>query len=258
MDSKPEIILVDDEQEELSKISGFIKKHYAVNRTPADGLDRIANLRCFNSGSAALEYYSAGNRIDFAFLDIIMPGLSGVETALRFRANGFMGYIVFLTSSNDFAAESYAVEAFSYLLKPVEQEKFFSLMQRLETDFARNGGKDGAFITVKTRQYDRNILFRELVFIEVIGHKLFIHLANKEILTLNKSLNRFAVSLMDDGRFAYCHNASIVNLDYVKTIKNNVAVLKTGQIVPISRRHNDFKTLFISRSIRKTGTPQDE
>jgi DNA-binding LytR/AlgR family response regulator len=256
MDTKPEIIMVDDEPQALSRIANLIAKYYTADTGVSPSLGPQApNLHGFNSGSAALAYYAAVKRVDIVFLDIMMPALSGVETALRLREKEFRGYIIFLTSSNDFAAESYAVEAFCYLLKPVEPEIFFSLMRRLEAALERKGHGDEACVMIRTKQYNRNILFRELVFVEVMGHKLFIHLANKEIVSINKSLNTFAAPLLEDGRFAYCHHGSMVNMDYVKTIKHNVTVLKTGHVIPLSRRHHDFKSLFIARSIRRTEAP---
>jgi DNA-binding LytR/AlgR family response regulator len=246
----PEILLVDDEQRETTRLSDFIGEYYTDV-----GYNHIHS---FNSGTAALEYFAGGKPTDLVFLDIIMPELSGVEIAKRLREQGFTGPIVFLTSSNDFAAESYAVEAFSYILKPVEKEQFFSLMQKIEAARIRSRQEDTAAVPIQTKQYNKIVLFRELVFVEVTGHKLFIHLENGEEISINKTLSNFAPALLEDERFAYCHNSIIVNMDFVDTIKNNATVLKTGQIIPISRRHREFKSLFIARSIRAAsrGTEQ--
>jgi len=248
-------VLVDDEQKELNILASLIGEYYS-NKTQLRTAPPFDNLHTFNSGHAVLEYFANGKTIDIAILDIIMPKLTGIDAAKRLRENGFKGYIIFLTSANDFASESYAVRAFSYILKPVEKEKLFSLMQKIEAAFIQSRNDDTAAILVQTKQYNKNILFRELVFVEVMGRKLYIHLAENEIISINKALREFAPALLVDERFAYCHNSIIVNMDFVETIKNNATVLKTGQSIPISRRHNDFKSQYIARLIRKKNGAQ--
>jgi DNA-binding LytR/AlgR family response regulator len=246
----PEIALVDDEQAVLNILSSLIGEYY-TNEAQFHAAPPFRNLHTFNSASAVLAYFASGKTIDVAILDIFMPEFTGIEIARRLRENGFNGYIIFLTSANDFASESYAVGAFSYILKPVEKEKIFFLMQKIEAAFVQARSEDTAAVLIQTKQYNKNVLFGELVFVEVIGRKLYLHLADKEILSINRTLREFAPALLVDDRFTYCHNSIIVNMDFVETIKNNVAVLKTGQSIPISRRHSDFKSRYIARSIRK-------
>ena len=246
MIAAPEIVLLDDDIRELDKLIILIRAYYSDSsrsKLPFRG------PRCFTSGLAVLEYFAGGGRADTVFLDIIMPGISGVETAGRLRDRGFNGYIVFLTSVNDFAAESYRVGAFSYLLKPVEKENLFSVLRKIEDDREKLSEEDTASVMVQTKQYRKNILLRKIVFAEIMGHNLYIHLADNEMVSINKPLKEFSPSLLADDRFAHCHGSIIVNMDFVETIRNNAAVLRTGQLIPISRRCGDFKSRYITRSI---------
>jgi DNA-binding LytR/AlgR family response regulator len=244
----PEIVLLDDDPRELDTFTRFITVYYS-------GIPELklspGNPRGFTSGSAALEYFTGGKGADIVFLDIVMPEMSGVEVATLLRDRGFDGYIVFLTSVNDFAAESYRVGAFSYLLKPVAKEKLFSVLRKIDETREASYRKDTAFILVETKQFHRNILLRDIVFAEILGRNLFIHLANDETISINKPLKKFTPPLLVDGRFAYCHRSIIVNMDFVETIRDNVAVLRTGQSIPISRRYGAFKSRYISRSINR-------
>lgn len=66
--------------------------------------------------------------VDLIFLDIIMPLLNGIDTAREIRSMGLTVPVIFLTSSREFALDSYDVKAFHYLLKPINTLKLFSVM----------------------------------------------------------------------------------------------------------------------------------
>jgi DNA-binding LytR/AlgR family response regulator len=241
-------MLLDDDKRELDKLVSFLKGYYAAGPRTAFGR---SFLHDFTSCSAMLEYFAEEKNVDIVFLDIIMPEMSGIETAAILRDRGFDGYIIFLTSVNDFAAESYRVGAFSYLLKPVEKEGLFSVLRKIEKTREKSYEKDAAFVLVETKQFHRNILLRDIVFAEILGHHLSIHLVNEETVSINKPLKEFSPALLADERFAHCHGSIIVNMDFVETIRDNAAVIRSGQSIPISRRCNGFKSQYITRSINR-------
>jgi DNA-binding LytR/AlgR family response regulator len=104
---------------------------------------------------------------------------------------------------------------------------------------------------VETKRFHRNILLRNIIFAEILGHDLSIHLANDETILINKPLKEFSPALLVDERFAHCHGSIIVNMDFVETIRDNAAVLRTGQSIPLSRRQSDFKSRYISRLLNR-------
>ena len=245
----PKILMLDDDPRELDKLSRFISAYYAKH-SRAKLLPQ--NLCRFRSGPAALDYISHGAP-DIAFLDIIMPEMTGVQFAQRIREEGYRGYVVFLTSANDFASESFMVGAFSYLLKPLDEERIFRTLRKIEEDMAKTQLEDNASILVQTRQYSRDILLREILFAEVMGRKLSIHLINGETVTFNKPLKEFAPELLAHERFSTCHSSIIANMDQVENIRENDAVMRTGSVIPISRRYREFKSRYISYMLHKPG-----
>lgn len=86
----------------------------------------------YKSGEDLIDAYENGKFYDIIFLDIYMDQLNGMDTAKLLRTKGINTAIVFLTSSADFAIESYEVRALSYLLKPITFEKFQELLEILE------------------------------------------------------------------------------------------------------------------------------
>jgi len=70
------------------------------------------------------------NKYNMIFFDIYMPGMSGIEAASTVRKTDSSVEIIFLSTSNNFACESYSVNAFCYLVKPITKDAVESLMQR--------------------------------------------------------------------------------------------------------------------------------
>ena len=101
------ILICDDQKNDADALASLLHE---------SGFDIKTAL--FANGREALDHVRTGPPADVCFLDIIMPEMSGVELAKKLRSLGYGGEIVFLTSSNDFARESYQVKAFDYLIKP--------------------------------------------------------------------------------------------------------------------------------------------
>jgi DNA-binding LytR/AlgR family response regulator len=119
------ILICDDDSAALSEIAAAIDGYYKKS-------DKPYKLSKFAEPSAALAFVEDGNTVDIAILDIIMPKMNGMELAEKLRALDFSGYLTFLTSSNDFAAQSYSVNAFSYILKPVKADEVHDLLSSIE------------------------------------------------------------------------------------------------------------------------------
>ncbi|MEI6287368.1 MAG: response regulator [Bacillota bacterium] len=111
-------ILVDDEQLAVELLTHYLK---------ATGMVEI--VASFTNSLKAHEAINAGLTADVAFLDIDMPGMTGLELAASIRDNM---EIVFVTAYNNFAIEAFELNAISYLLKPVEIERLRNGLERLQ------------------------------------------------------------------------------------------------------------------------------
>ena len=90
--------------------------------------DEDLTYTVFQSPLELLAAIEKGFSFDISFLDILMPGENGIETAKEIRQYDNNMKIIFLTSSPEFAVQSYTVGAYFYQLKPVWEESFFRLM----------------------------------------------------------------------------------------------------------------------------------
>ena len=90
--------------------------------------NREIQLRTFLSGEELLNY---DGQIDILFLDIQMNGVDGLETARKLRAGKFRGFLIFITVLKEMVFQSFEVQAYDYLVKPVDEKQFGKTMERL-------------------------------------------------------------------------------------------------------------------------------
>ena len=213
-----------------------------------------ADIRTFNNAAEVLSFLRSGKTPDICFLDIIMPEMDGLLLAEKMREEGYGGPIVFLTLSNEFAAQSYKVEAFSYLLKPPNAKDVVAILQKAEK---ASKDSDTRGIQIKTKQLTRFILHRDISHVEVKNQKLFIRLINGTEVEIWSSLSEIAHKLIGesqnsrengDSRFAQCHNSYVVNMDNILYIQGNTIIMKEGIKIPITKKYADFKKLYEKRT----------
>ena len=92
--------------------------------------ERGAELKtsAFSSGNDLIDAVRGGERFDIFLLDIIMNGMNGLETAVVLRSSGCDGHVIFLTASPEYAVASYEVNALYYMLKPIDRDKLFKIL----------------------------------------------------------------------------------------------------------------------------------
>ena len=115
-----QIAFCDDDQTVLDQLSALLEKY----RT-----QRCIQIQCtaFRSPLDLLAEIEKGVRYDILFLDVIMPAENGITVAKEIRQYDTAVEIIFLTSSTEFAVESYMVGAYFYQLKPIWEARFFRL-----------------------------------------------------------------------------------------------------------------------------------
>ena len=118
------IAVCDDEPEQLEKVAGLLRDYGQRRSVPP------WQVFPFPSGYALLDGAEEQGGFDLYLLDVLMPGLDGIQTGAKLRAQGDPGEIVYLTNSRDHAVESYGVRAFYYLVKPVEAKGVEELFRR--------------------------------------------------------------------------------------------------------------------------------
>jgi len=224
------ILVCDDKQAEIDK---FV-------RLVGDSNVNVQTVS-FNSVYDVLVYIQTGAVVDVCFLDIIMPEMSGVELAEQLREVGYAGDIVFFTTSNAYASESYGVNAFDYLLKPLAPNAVCSTLYKLDKKRKNN---DTESLLIKVSKVARNILFREISHIEVIKNYVYFRLTDGEEIKFNATFSEIASQLLADKRFVQCHRSYVVNMNDITAINDNQVIMRDGKKIPNSKSFPDVKKKF--------------
>ena len=200
--------------------------------------NREISLRIFLSGEELLNY---DGQIDILFLDIQMKDMDGMETARRLRAEKFQGFLIFITVLKERVFQSFEVQAYDYLVKPVEEKQLEKTMERLLVSM-RSAGEESLFVQ---RGHEGRIIQKgEIVFCEIIDRKIYLNLDSGEVLDYYERIENLETKL--DDRFFRCHRSYLINLKHLKGYKNGTAYMDNGREVPVSRlRSKEFSSVIL-------------
>ncbi len=195
--------------------------------------NREIQLRTFTSGEELLNY---DGQIDILFLDIQMNGMDGMETARKLRASKFRGFLVFITVLKEMVFQSFEVQAYDYLVKPVDEKQFEKTMERLYASM-QNAGEDSLLVQ---KGYEGRIIREdEIVFCEIIDRKIYLDLTSGEVVDYYERIENLESKL--GSHFFRCHRSYLINLKHLKGYKNGTACMDNGKEVPVSRlRSKEF------------------
>lgn len=200
--------------------------------------NRETAIRRFSCGRELLEY---DGQIDILFLDIQMKGMDGMETAKRLRAGKFRGFLIFITVLQEMVFQSFEVQAYDYLVKPIEEARFEKTMERLLASMCSAGGSS---LLVQKGYESRIIQKEDIVFCEIIDRKIYLNLASGEVVDYYERIENLETKL--DSRFFRCHRSFLINLGHLRGYKNGTAYMDNGREIPVSRlRGKEFSSVIL-------------
>ena len=164
-----------------------------------------------------------------------------METARKMRSQNYKGYLIFITVLKEMVFQSFEVQAYDYLVKPMEEECFEKTMERLFS--AMQNAKDASLLVQKG--YESNIIaFDDIVFCEIIDRKIYLHLKTEEVIDYYDRIENLETKL--DGRFFKCHRSYLINLSHLKSYKNGMAYMINDKQIPVSRlRSKEFSSVVL-------------
>lgn len=200
-------------------------------------IDEVADLNlvaeCFNAVEATHQLNRA--RIDILFLDINMPGLSGISFA---RSLTTAPLIVFTTAYPEYAVEGFELDATDYLVKPYSFERFLKAvnraLERLREDRDEETGSGKILVKADKKIYA--ILFSDILFLEGQGDYIRIR-TGKYNLVVHDTIKNFLTSL-PEKEFMRIHKSFVINLKTIEYIEGNQ--VQIGQhTIPVSPVHKE-------------------
>lgn len=140
------------------------------------------------------------------------------------------GKIIFTTASLEYAVASYDVQAFYYMVKPVDPHKLYRILDNAIAELKPHENTT----TVRTKDGDINLRLKDITYVEVVDRALVYHLSDGRTckgLALRNAFHESVADLTANTQFAGCGASKLVNLKYVDAIDSETILMKDGTLL---------------------------
>jgi len=214
------IIICDDEEKQINELSSLLNEWLQARSL-------AAQISCYNSAESLLFAYEDDKDIDILLLDIQMGGMDGVSLAKTIRQSDKSVQIIFISGYTEYILDGYDVEALNYLLKPVSQDKLFTILDKALEKLAYNE----RVIFINHNGENIRIPLHEIRYLEVLHNYVSIHA--DETYTVKKTLKEIEAELGEE--FFRTGRSYVVNLRHVRKTTKSEVYMSCGGGVPLSR-----------------------
>lgn len=232
------IALCDDEAKELDQIENLLAIYQDKKQILEYKTER------FESAEALLkrvieEKYTP----DLLVLDIFMSGKSGMEAEEEIRKSGCVMPIVFLTASTGYALKAYGVDAIQYLVKPLDKERFFHVMDFV---FGHIQKMKEEHVIIKSAGAIRQINPDNIVYCESQKNYQVLYLTTEEYKVRMTTASLWGI-LERFPQFGRCSRSYILNMNHIVSVEREKVVMDNGSVIYISRNKvAEFKKEYFS------------
>lgn len=202
-------------------------------------------IRQFGSGRQLLQVQES---FDIIFLDIMMNDLNGIKTAKIFREKAADKILIFISSSREYVFEAYDVEAFQYLLKPIDDGKLRTVLKKAVTKTEKHSQE---FMIISKERQKQKLFLDDIYYFEIKGRIVDVH-GTEGIFAYYEQIGELEKKLQDKGFFR-CHKSYLVNLKYVEGYNRQEAVLENGETIIIAKRRYEKFCQEIFKLMKKNG-----
>jgi len=249
------VMIVDDESVARDALEYFVnaEEGFKVVEKSASGDDALDKLEDID--------------VDVIFLDIEMPGMTGIEVASKLAQWDDPPFVVFATAYDHYAVEAFKVNAIDYVLKPYEPERFLETFKRIREKFESKSSPKQQLVALEQhliasgklkrlvghRVGNKNKLIfnpKDVIYFEAKFGEVHAHLAN-ESLIIRETLHDVLKDL-DPSQFVQTHKAHVINLERVESVEpmfNGGYVIKmqgAGAVIPLSRSYRESLKSFLT------------
>lgn len=175
----------------------------------------------FSDGKTLMEDVLKNGEYDFYFLDVVMPKINGINLGKGLRNSNCQNPIIYLTSSEEYAIDSYRVRALDYLLKPVDKALLFSTLDEALEKYLR---KKNDFIVVKTKLGNLKVNLSQILYVQLSNRFLFYYLNDGSMiksLYLRVGFTEAIAPLLEKSNFFLCGAGIAVNLHFISKLEND-------------------------------------
>lgn len=229
-------IAICDDEVAVSEVTKSLLQQWAIHQSIS------LSVHCYENGDDLI-LAQKSECFDLIFLDVLMPLLNGIDTAKELRRQNQNVPIIFLTSSKEFAFDSYEVKALQYLLKPVSPNQLWSIMD----DFMALIKNQKEIFVARTSDGFCKIALEDTNYLEAQNKSVLVFPRNGTSIEIRELFSRCEEVFSLEQGFFRCHRSYIINLNFVNQFTKNSVTMTDGVTLPISRNRSlAFKEAYFS------------
>jgi DNA-binding LytR/AlgR family response regulator len=188
----------------------------------------------YDSGTELIRAYEKALRFSIILLDMRMSGLDGIQTAEIVRKYDKNCLIIIITSTMEYAVDGYSINAYDFILKPVNKEKLEKVLRKAVNEIQSSMNKT---YVINTRDKTTVLRLSELIYIESDKKRVIVYGLDK-IYTNNENISSAEKRLSDQG-FIRISRYYLVNLSHIKEIGVRNITLSTGDELCYSKKYRE-------------------
>ncbi|WP_418575898.1 LytR/AlgR family response regulator transcription factor [Hominenteromicrobium sp.] len=220
------IALCDDNKEDMLQLHQKIIEWYRENSK-----NQSVSITEYSDSVYLSSVIDAGDSHDVFFLDVEMPKVDGFQLADKIRNKLPAAIIVFLTSHSELAPDGYKFRALRYVSKLVLSQKLPEALEAVQKEFS---ALESGYLVVPHYTDALRIPYNEILYVQHILRSSQIYTLRQGIIKDNRGLKAI-YSVIGDKRFIYIDRSTFVNIDFIRELKGNEIILRTGESLAISR-----------------------
>lgn len=220
------IALCDDNKEDMLQLHQKIIEWYRENSK-----NQSVSITEYSDSVYLSSVIDAGDLHDVFFLDVEMPKVDGFQLADKIRNKLPAAIIVFLTSHSELAPDGYKFRALRYVSKLVLSQKLPEALEAVQKEFS---ALESGYLVVPHYTDALRIPYNEILYVQHILRSSQIYTLRQGIIKDNRGLKAI-YSVIGDKRFIYIDRSTFVNIDFIRELKGNEIILRTGESLAISR-----------------------
>lgn len=189
-------------------------------------------VEIFSSGEELLSFLSREKRrFSLYLMDISLPGISGIETAAAIRERDPYALIIFITDYKEYVYEVFETLPYRFITKPIDKDIFHKAI----SDAVNYITDRGELFHFHVDRIQYQIPFQEIIYFESNLRRVTLH-TGKEAFSFYGRLRDLSEHL-NPMLFVRTHASYLVNMEYIRSIRDAEVLLSTGEHIPVSRKY---------------------
>lgn len=218
------IALLDDDVNILNMIKRKIESHWGDSN----------EIEVFDKPDMFLDAAKSGVKYDVLITDIEMPGMSGIQLGKQYRELYPDVYLIFLTSHSHYAAESYTIDAYQYILKDDIEKRLPTVLNKL---FKEIKVSNSTYRMIGSPTSKETFLYRNIIYIyKEKGSKYVNYVTPSGIYKERITINQLLMEL-DSEEFVLVERSYIININHISNMLKTVIYMDNGEQIAVSRAH---------------------